>query len=194
MAPWVETEAVEQDVRQTCERIRSARKETDLVVIHIHWGIPNGWCAAFQGPLADYQRSLGHALIDAGADLLVGHHPHVVHGVERYKEGLIAYSLGHFLFHSMSEDRETKLTHSYPPYDVSSLETGAARQTVILELEVARDRMTSVSFRPVQMNAQGEPEFARGAEAEGVLGRLAEHSSRMGTKVEIRGHVAYVAM
>src|SRR3712207_7711237 len=43
------------------------------------------------------------------SDLVVGHHPHVVHGVERYKDGLIAYSLGHFLFHSMSEDRETEL-------------------------------------------------------------------------------------
>jgi poly-gamma-glutamate capsule biosynthesis protein CapA/YwtB (metallophosphatase superfamily) len=194
MSPWVETEAVEEDVRQTCQRIRSDREQTDLVVIHIHWGIPNGWCAAFQGPLADYQRPLGRALIDAGADLVVGHHPHVVHGVERYKGGLIAYSLGHFLFHSMSEDRETELTNSYPPYDLSSLETGAGRQTVILELKVARNRMTSVSFRPVRMNARGEPEFARGAEGEGVLGRLAEHSSRMGTKVEVRSHEVRVAL
>ncbi len=194
MSPWVETEVVQEDVRRTCERVGSAREEADLVVVHIHWGIPNGWCAAFQGPLADYQRPLGHALIDAGADLVVGHHSHVVHGVERYKDGLIAYSLGHFLFHSMSEDRETALTNSYPPYDLSSLQTGEARQTVILELEVAGNRMRSVSFRPVRMNAQGEPEFARGAEAEAVLGRLAEHSSRMDTKVEVRHHEAYVAL
>jgi poly-gamma-glutamate capsule biosynthesis protein CapA/YwtB (metallophosphatase superfamily) len=192
MSPWVETEAVEEDVRRTCERIRSAREETDLVIIHIHWGIPNGWCAAFQGPLADYQRPLGRALIDAGADLVVGHHPHVVHGVERYKGGLIVYSLGHFLFHSMSEDREMELTNSYPPYDVSSLETGVARQTVTLELKMTRERMTSVGFRPVLMNAWGEPEFARGAEAKAVLDRLAEHSSRLDTKVEVQGHEARV--
>jgi poly-gamma-glutamate capsule biosynthesis protein CapA/YwtB (metallophosphatase superfamily) len=194
MSPWVETEIVEEDVRRTCERVGSAREETDLVVVHIHWGIPNRWCAAFQGPLADYQQPLGRALIDAGVDLVVGHHPHVVHGVERYKDGLIAYSLGHLLFHSMAEDREMELTSSYPPYDVSSLETGVARQTVILELRVARSRMTSVRFRPVRMNARGEPEFAKGAEAEAVLGRLAEHSSRMSSQVNIGDHEAWVAL
>jgi poly-gamma-glutamate capsule biosynthesis protein CapA/YwtB (metallophosphatase superfamily) len=194
MSPWVETEVVEEDVRRACECVGNAREEADLVVIHIHWGIPNGWCAAFQGPLADYQRPLGRALVDAGADLVVGHHPHVVHGVERYKDGLIAYSLGHFLFHSMSEDRETELTNSYPPYDVSSLQTGEARQAVILELGVARNWMASVRFKPVRMNARGEPEFARGAEADAVLGRLAEHSSRVDTKVEVRDHEACIAL
>jgi len=193
MSPWVETEMVEEDVRRACERVGSAREDVDLVVIHIHWGIPNGWCAAFQGPLAVYQRPLGRALVDAGVDLVVGHHPHMVHGVERYRDGLIAYSLGHFLFHSMSEARETELTNSYPPYNVASLQTGEARQTVILELEVARNRMASVGFKPVRMNARGEPEFARGAAAEAVLGRLAENSSRMDTKVEIRNHEACVA-
>lgn len=194
MSPWVETEVVEEDLQRACERVESTREEADLVVIHIHWGVPNGWCAAFQGPLADYQRPLGYALIDAGADLVLGHHPHVVHGVERYKDGLIAYSLGHFLFHSMSEGREIELTNSYPPYNVASLKTGVARQAVILELRVARNLMTSVTFRPVRLNAQGEPEFARGAEANIVLSRLAEYSSRMDTKVEVRDQEACVAL
>jgi poly-gamma-glutamate capsule biosynthesis protein CapA/YwtB (metallophosphatase superfamily) len=194
MSPWVETEVVKEDLQRACERVENAREEADLVVIHIHWGVPNGWCAAFQGPLADYQRPLGHALIDAGADLVLGHHPHVVHGVEHYKDGLIAYSLGHFLFHSMSEGREMELTNSYPPYNVASLKTGVARQAVILELEVARNRMASVTFRPVRINAQGEPEFARDAEANIVLSRLAEYSSHMDTKVEVRDHEACVAL
>lgn len=194
MSPWVETEVVQEDLRQACERINSIRAEADLIMVHIHWGIPNGWCAAFQGPLADYQRPLGHALIDAGVDLVVGHHPHVVHGVERYKDGLIAYSLGNFLFHSMSDDRETELTNKYPPYDVSSLETGEARQAVILELKVARSRMVSVVFRPVRMNARGEPELVGGTEADAVLGRLAEHSYRMDTEVEVRNREAHVAL
>jgi poly-gamma-glutamate capsule biosynthesis protein CapA/YwtB (metallophosphatase superfamily) len=108
--------------------------------------------------------------------------------------GLIAYSLGHFLFHSMSEDRETELTKSYPPYDVSSLQTGEARQSVILELEVAGNRMASVRFKPVRMNARGEPEFAKGTEAVAALGRMTEHSSRMNTRVELRNREAYVAL
>jgi hypothetical protein len=52
--------------------------------------------------------------------------------------------------------------------------------------------MTSVGFRPVLMNAWGEPEFARGAEAKAVLDRLAEHSSCLDTKMEVQGHEARV--
>jgi poly-gamma-glutamate capsule biosynthesis protein CapA/YwtB (metallophosphatase superfamily) len=103
MAPWVETELSEQDVLAAERWVAAAREEADLVVVHVHWGVPNGWCAAFQGPLADYQRPLGRRLVEAGADLVVGHHPHVVHGVEAHAGGLIAYSLGNFFFHGMAE-------------------------------------------------------------------------------------------
>lgn len=52
------------------------------------------------GILAEYQRPVEHALIDAGADFIVGHHPHVVHPIERHRNGLIAYSLGNYVFQS----------------------------------------------------------------------------------------------
>jgi hypothetical protein len=52
------------------------------------------------GILAEYQRPVAHALIDAGADFVVGHHPHVVHPIERHRNGLIAYSLGNYVFQS----------------------------------------------------------------------------------------------
>jgi poly-gamma-glutamate synthesis protein (capsule biosynthesis protein) len=44
------------------------------------------------------QVSFAHGVIDAGADVIVGHHPHVLQGVERYRSGIIAYSMGNFLF------------------------------------------------------------------------------------------------
>ncbi len=185
MSPWVETEVVEEDLRRACDEIAAVRAEADLVVVQIHWGVPNGWCAAFQGPLADYQRPLGHALIEAGADLVVGHHPHTVHGVERYRQGLIAYSLGNFLFHSMGQGNQLVLADSSPPYNLESLQTGDALETVLLEIRVEGGRMERARFRPVRMNSDGEPEFLGVAEARTVLSRITAQSSRLGVSMEL---------
>jgi len=186
ISPWVETEAVEEDVRRACEQIAEVRPEVDLVVVQMHWGVPNGWCAAFQGPLADYQRPLGHALIEAGADLIVGHHPHVVHGVERYGRGLVAYSLGNFLFHSMGAEEKLSVAENDPPYDLTSLQTGEALETVLMEIRVERGRMRQARFLPACMDEKGEPEFLSGARAWAVLDRLAAQSSQLESSVEIR--------
>ena len=74
------------------EEVRRARARADTVVVSFHWGDeyqrePNVW-----------QQTLGRAAIDAGADLVVGHHPHVFQGVEVYRGRPILHSLGNFLF------------------------------------------------------------------------------------------------
>ena len=58
----------------------------------IHWG------AEYADMPAKIQRSEAKRLIEAGADMVIGHHPHVLQGVERHEDGLIAYSMGNFLF------------------------------------------------------------------------------------------------
>lgn len=194
MSPWVETEAVEQDVSRACERIAEVRAEVDLVVVQMHWGIPNGWCAAFQGPLADYQRPLAYSLVDAGADLIVGHHPHTVHGVERHGQSLVAYSLGNFLFHSMAKDGKLTLGENFPPYNLESLGTGEALETVVLKIKVEEGNIKEVGFRPARMNENGEPEFLDGADSRAVLRRLAELSSRLDTPMELLDGKAVIRM
>lgn len=64
----------------------------DIAVVSLHWG------EEYKTAPSDAQRMVARALIDAGADLVVGHHPHVAQEVERYKNGWIAYSLGNFVF------------------------------------------------------------------------------------------------
>ncbi|MFC5529921.1 CapA family protein [Cohnella yongneupensis] len=76
--------------------VKEARGNADVVVVMIHWGterqdLPN-----------EFQKSVGHTLIDAGADLVIGSHPHVLQGFESYKGKWIAYSLGNFVFPGMS--------------------------------------------------------------------------------------------
>lgn len=72
--------------------IRAARTAADLVIIYLHWGKER---ALRPSP---YQRTLARQCIDAGADLVVGAHPHVLQGFEYYRGRLIAYSLGNFVF------------------------------------------------------------------------------------------------
>lgn len=72
--------------------VAAAKQSSDAVVVMLHSGfeaarIPNVW-----------QRAAAHAAIDAGAALVLGAHPHVLQGVEKYKNGFIAYSLGNFVF------------------------------------------------------------------------------------------------
>jgi len=77
--------------------IKLAKKNADCVVVSFHWGEEG-----FEKP-KPYQITSAHKAIDAGADIIIGHHPHVLQGVERYNNGIIFYSLGNFAFGSNSK-------------------------------------------------------------------------------------------
>ena len=72
--------------------IRRTKEQCDYLVVYVHWGIER------QDHPEQYQRTLAQAYIDAGADLVVGSHPHVPQGIEYYKGKPIVYSLGNFIF------------------------------------------------------------------------------------------------
>ena len=99
-------------------QIEKAKQENDLVVVYVHWGIEKA-----ETPEA-YQRELAHAYIDAGADLVVGAHPHVLQGIEYYDGVPIVYSLGNYMFHATIE------------------------QTAVLKVDVDADKKMSVQLLP----------------------------------------------
>jgi poly-gamma-glutamate synthesis protein (capsule biosynthesis protein) len=72
--------------------VAKADNNADLVIVHIHWGLE------YDSGFHPRQRDLAYALADAGADIIVGHHPHVLEPVEVYKDTVIFYSLGNFIF------------------------------------------------------------------------------------------------
>jgi len=85
--------------------IRALRPLCDYLVVYVHWGIERNTT-----PEA-YQKTMGRQYIDAGADLVVGSHPHVLQGIEYYKGKPILYSLGNFVFgSSIPETMLAKLT------------------------------------------------------------------------------------
>ncbi len=80
-------------------QIQAAKKLGDLVVVSFHWGIE------YQHFHTQRQADLAHEAIDAGADLVIGSHPHVLQGIETYNGGLILYSIGNFVFDQSGEDQ-----------------------------------------------------------------------------------------
>src|SRR3954468_8843902 len=80
------------DRKLMTEDIKRAKDNADLVVVSLHWGLEN------QPNVHPAQVELAHVLVDAGADCLIGHHPHVPHAVEVYRNCPIFYSLGNFIF------------------------------------------------------------------------------------------------
>ena len=82
------------DTASVVQEIQKVKKECDYLVVYVHWGIERN-----TQPEA-YQREMGHQYIDAGADLVVGSHPHVLQGIELYHGKWILDSLGNFVFGS----------------------------------------------------------------------------------------------
>ncbi|AWB44133.1 hypothetical protein DCC85_07805 [Paenibacillus sp. CAA11] len=80
------------DPTRAIQEVEKAKKQADLVIVVAHWGKER-----VTKPDKN-QTSLAHAFIDAGADLVIGGHPHVLQGVEQYKGKWIAYSTGNFIF------------------------------------------------------------------------------------------------
>ncbi|ADP34085.1 capsular biosynthesis protein [Bacillus atrophaeus] len=72
--------------------ISKAKKNADIVVVQAHWG------QEYDNDPNDRQRELGRAMSDAGADIIIGHHPHVLEPIEVYNGTVIFYSLGNFVF------------------------------------------------------------------------------------------------
>ena len=76
------------------EAIKAAKEQCDYLVVYVHWGVER------ETTPKDYQKTMGRQYIDAGADLVVGSHPHVLQEMEIYNGKPIVYSLGNFVFGS----------------------------------------------------------------------------------------------
>ena len=77
---------------EMASEVARAKETSDIVICSMHWGVE------FVRHPARAEEELGRQLIDAGADIIIGHHPHVARRIDRYRHGLIAYSLGNFVF------------------------------------------------------------------------------------------------
>jgi poly-gamma-glutamate synthesis protein (capsule biosynthesis protein) len=127
--------------------ISSIKKYCDVVIVSLHWGTEN---AFYPSPK---QIDLAHSLIDHGATLILGHHPHIIQGIETYKNGLIAYSLGNFQFDPGLSQSQTS-------------------DSMILSVSFNKSGLEGYSVCPVVIDADFLPGVSEGQEKDEFLGRL----------------------
>ena len=148
--------------------IAALRPYVDFVVVQVHWEKENDHFTY------GATRDLAHAMVDAGADVVIGHHAHVLKGLERYRGAVIAYSLGNFVF---------------------GFEQGARGTSAILRLAMVRraDGVRSiedVEVIPVTLGGpRAIPKVATGGRWGRVVRLLAGLSHPMGTWVTLDGQV-----
>jgi poly-gamma-glutamate synthesis protein (capsule biosynthesis protein) len=149
------------------EDVRLARLDADLVVVQFHWGV-----VGMSRPLG-YMRELGRTAIDAGADLVIGNHAHVLQGIEFYREGLICYSLNHFAFEHMG--------HIFPAWPF-------VHDTVIFTAAIenggfVRPGLVAATLDPITHDLA----LASRRRCAEVAGHLAALSVEFGTSVDVAG-------
>lgn len=122
--------------------VRRAGEVADRVVVMVHWGEEGVGC-----PVA-HQLQLGLALHAAGANLIIGHHPHRLQGITHLEPTAIAWSLGNFVWYPVSE---------------------GGRRSGVLEAEIAADGTTTATLAPAFIDAQGRPQPLAGAAAAEII-------------------------
>jgi len=140
--------------RDFVPRIRELDSRVDFTVVSFHWG------AEGSDSTKQYQQEFSHRAIDAGADLVLGHHPHVWQGLETYKHRLIAYSLGNLCF------------GSYSP---------AATRSGLLEVKIGPDTIYSARIYPLNVDnveVRFQPHLLSGARAQSFLDDVRRYSAR----------------
>jgi len=147
---------------QFLERIRDARRHSDLVCVSIHWGeefvlIPSA-----------HEREIAHEIIDAGAGLVVGHHPHVLREIECYKEGVIAYSLGNFIGDMIWNPR--------------------TRETGCLLVKAKGSRVDAEGFFPAMIDRDYFPRYLDESTGRELLDTQVKRQARLRMNLEARGY------
>jgi hypothetical protein len=139
-APRIHTTTWPEDLAAMEADVAALRPEVDVVVVSCHWGVH------FEpATIADYQREIAHAAIDAGTDLVIGHHAHIAKGVEVYRGKVIVHSLNNFVLRPRGDDGEWLGEHNRPSDQQRSLalrctiEDGAIIRVALLPVWVDTD-------------------------------------------------------
>jgi len=145
------------DLRDIKNDIEQIKPQCDFIIVSLHWGIENVF---YPSPK---QIEIAHSLIDSGVAVILGHHPHVIQGIEQYRNGLIAYSLGNFQFNP-------KLSYT------------KANDTVILSLEFSKKALKGYDIFPGKIDEKFTPYIPTKKEQEEVKRFISQisHDLRIG--------------
>jgi len=157
-----------EELEELTEDIAAAKKQADLVVLSCHWGV------SFTSQVSIPPPAIGHAAIDAGADLIIGHHAHLLQGIEVYKGKAIFYSLSNFVLDSGAVAMSTA--------------------TILVRCSISGKRIEKVSFLPVEGSQGGQPRLLPGQSegAQKILSKMDKLSRQLGTALVLKDGEAIV--
>jgi poly-gamma-glutamate capsule biosynthesis protein CapA/YwtB (metallophosphatase superfamily) len=187
--PFVHSGAHEPDVRAAEALIQEAKRHNDHVAVALHWGVPHCYLPTAQGPLAQYQQPLARRLIAAGADLVIGHHPHCLHPAEFYEHGLILYSTGNFVFdwcdgwspESMVAKEDAHPSAPYRP----ALMRGPWYESAVFRVGLGGAEGPLLRLAPIELDADSQPIVPRPDVAASILARFADASKELDPSIEV---------
>ncbi|MFC1901152.1 CapA family protein [Chloroflexota bacterium] len=166
-APYTFAEVASQ--QEMVEDIRELRPLCDVLVVALHKGILHK-----PAELAMYEQPLSYSAIDAGADLVLGHHAHICKGIEQYKGKVIFHNLGNFVSVSNvhvnpQTERLKQLTENmkamFEPVDLAIYPWHPESvYTMIAKCTIDDGKITRVSYLPCLVNKQGKPEVLKNDE------------------------------
>ena len=164
--------AVEKTIQEGIARLQE--EGADLILACCHWGVEQ------ENVPEDYQKVLGRKCIDWGADLVIGHHPHVLQGIEEYKGKYIVYSLGNFCFgaNRNPDDKDCMIFQQTFTF-VNGEEQDDAPVKVI-----------PCSVSSVSSRNDFKPTPASGSEAKRILDRINEYSREFDVQFDEEGRRA----
>jgi len=167
--PIVVTWADAESLRLFAEDIAALRSRSDVVVASCHWGLGKETLA--------YMRDIGHAAIDAGADMVIGHGPHYSLAVEVYRGKPIFYGLGSFSFHTGHGGR-----------------AHGDWVGMMVRADVDRNGIRAATFQFVRHNAANETVLCALADEQAELADIVKRSAEYGTRLEPSGDEVRVVL
>lgn len=189
--PEIRTFTKEEDIDALIVDVKQAKEQADVVVVSPHWGVHFSPVV-----VADYETEVGRAAIDAGADLVLGHHQHILKPVQVYRGKVIFHGLGNFAVdcaHNATPGEESpallEMQSLYPEFKFGWRDESPgypfhpdSRLTMIARCRITGGQIRQVSYVPCYIRPTGEPEAltATNEHFEEVAGYVEEITAAVG--------------
>lgn len=133
--------------------VKDNNKRVDIVVVSLHWG------EEFVEQPSPEEIKIAREIIDSGADLIIGHHPHVLRGIEHYKHGIIIYSLGNFVCDMSWDER--------------------LRESLIFRCRITKSGISDIELIPIYINNNYQPEVLVKERGKNLLQRIEKLTEKL---------------
>jgi poly-gamma-glutamate capsule biosynthesis protein CapA/YwtB (metallophosphatase superfamily) len=158
------------DLQSAVQSIGELRNRVDFLAASVHWGY------GFGMTIAEYQPTIAHALIDAGADIVIGNHVHAIHAVEVYKGKAILYSPGNFI---------SQQPRKGEPPEVLAIYDQMSPDGYLATAEIEPTGRYQLRLTPISMDHEGLPIPAEGPRLQLIVDRIELVCSQLGTRLVV---------